>query len=55
MSKMKILMKKNPRFRAGDHARISKYKNVFAKGYASNWSEKNFVVKKIKTQYHGLM
>ena len=55
MSKMKILMKKNPRFRAGDHARISKYKNVFAKGYASNWSEKKFVVKKIKTQYPGLM
>ena len=31
-----------------DHVRISKYKNTFAKGYAPNWSEEIFVVKKIK-------
>ena len=31
----------------GDHVRISKYKNIFAKGYNPNWSvEKSFVVKK---------
>ena len=28
--------------------RISKYKNIFAKGYASNWTEEIFVVEKIK-------
>ena len=28
--------------------RISKFKNVFAKGYTPNWSEEIFVVKKIK-------
>ena len=28
--------------------RISKYKNIFAKGYAPNWSEEIFVIKKIK-------
>ena len=39
---------KDPKFRVGDHARISKYKNIFAKGYASNWSEEIFIVKKIK-------
>ena len=39
---------KDPRFRVGDHVRISKYKNIFAKGYAPNWSEEIFVVEKIK-------
>ena len=40
--------KKDPKFKVGDHVRISKYKNIFAKGYAPNWSEKAFVVSKIK-------
>ena len=39
---------KNPKFEVGDHVRISKYKNIFAKGYAPNWSEEIFVVKKNK-------
>ena len=30
---------KDPKFKVGDHARISKYKNNFAKGYPPNWSE----------------
>ena len=38
--------KKNPNFKVGDHVRISKYKNIFDKGYAPNWSEKIFVAKK---------
>ena len=47
---------KDPRFKAGDHVRISKYKNNFAKGYAPNWSEEIFVVKKNKKiLYLGLM
>ena len=29
--------KKNPKFKVGDNARISKYKNIFAKGYTPNW------------------
>ena len=40
--------KKDPKFKVGDHVRISKYKNIFAKGYAPNWSEELFVVSKIK-------
>ena len=40
--------KKNPKFKVGDHVRISKYKNIFAKGYTPNWSEEVFVVSKIK-------
>ena len=39
--------KKDPKFKVGDHVRISKYKNIFAKGYAPNWSEV-FVINKIK-------
>ena len=30
--------KKDLKFKVGDHVRISKYKNIFAKGYAQNWS-----------------
>ena len=30
------------------HIRISKYKNIFAKGYTTNWSEEVFVITKIK-------
>ena len=39
---------KIPKFKVSDHVRISKYKNIFAKGYTQNWSEEVFVVSKIK-------
>ena len=39
---------KDPKFKVGDHVRISKNKNIFAKGYAPNSSEEIFVVKKTK-------
>ena len=39
---------RDPKFKVGDHVRISKYKNIFAKGYTPNWSEEVFVVSKIK-------
>ena len=42
------LNERNPKFKVGDHVRISKYKNIFAKGYAPNWSEEVFVINKIK-------
>ena len=38
----------DPKFQAGDHVRISKYKNIFAKGYTPNWFEEIFVIEKIK-------
>ena len=34
--------------KVSDHIRISKYKNIFAKGYMPNWSEEKFIIKKIK-------
>ena len=37
---------KGPKFKIGDHVRISKFKNIFAKGYTPNWSEVFFVKKK---------
>ena len=37
-----------PKFKVGDHVRISKYKNTFAKGYSQTWSGEVFVVSKIK-------
>ena len=38
---------KDPKFKVGDHVRISKYKNILAKGYTPNWSEEVFVIKKV--------
>ena len=40
--------KKYPKFKVGDHVRISKYKNIIDKGYTPNWSEEDFLVNKIK-------
>ena len=45
--------KKDPKFKVGDHVRISKYKKKkkkIAKGYTPNWSEEVFVVSKIKNR-----
>ena len=39
---------KDPKLKAGDHVRISKYKNIFAKGYTPNWSEDVFVIKEVE-------
>ena len=40
---------KDPKFKVGDHVKISKHKNTFAKGYTPNWSEEVFVIKKVKS------
>ena len=38
---------KDHKFKVGDHVRISKYKNIFAKGYMPNWSEEVFIINNI--------
>ena len=38
----------DPKFKVDDHVRISKWKNIFAKGYTQNQSEEVFVIKKVK-------
>ena len=37
----KKINKEDPKFKVGDHARISKYKNIFAKDffYGKNWKK----------------
>ena len=39
---------KDPKFKVGDHVRISKYKKIFTKGYTPNCPEDIFVSKEIK-------
>ena len=39
---------KDPKFKVGDHVRISKNKNIFAKGYTPNWSQEVLMIKKVK-------
>ena len=39
---------KDPKFKIGNNVRISKYNNIFAKGYVPNWPEDVFVFSKIK-------
>ena len=39
---------KDPKFKVGDHARMSKYKSIFSKGYVLYWSKEAFVIIKVK-------
>ena len=39
---------KDTEFKVGDHIKISKYKNIFPKGYTPNWSEEVFVIQEVK-------
>ena len=38
---------KDSRFKVGNRVRISKFKNIFAKGYTPNWSNEIFIVDKV--------
>ena len=40
-----------PKFEVGNLVRISKYKNIFEKGYVPNFSEEAFVIKKVKIPF----
>ena len=44
----KEINNKDPKFKIADIVRISKYKNIFAKGWIPNWSEEVFVIKKVE-------
>ena len=47
--------KNEPKYKVGDHVRISKYKNIFAKRYTQNWSEEVFIISKIRIAVTWLM
>ena len=38
---------KDSRFKVGNRVRISRFKNIFAKGYTPNWSKEIFIVDKV--------
>ena len=38
---------KDSRFKVGDRVRISKFKNIFVKGYTPNWSTEIFIINKV--------
>ena len=38
---------KDSKFKVGDRVRIYKFKNIFTKGYTTNWSKKIFIVDKV--------
>ena len=44
----KEVVDKDWKFKVGDHVRIPKYKNIFAKGHTPNWSEEVFIIKNVK-------
>ena len=44
--------KEDLKFKIDDHVRISKYKNIFAKGYVPSWPEEVFVIKMLKILCH---
>ena len=48
LASSKEINDKDPKFKISDVVRISKCKNIFAKGYIPNWSEEIFLIKKFK-------
>ena len=43
---------KTPKYKLGDHVRISKAKGTFEKGYKTNWRTEIFVIKKVIPKRH---
>lgn len=44
----RITWKLKPKFKIGDHLRISKYKHIFYKGYTMNWTTEIFRIRKVQ-------
>ena len=44
--------KEGPKFKVSNHVRISKDKNIFAKGYYPNWTKEVLLLKKLKILCH---
>ena len=38
---------KAPKFKVNDRVRITKYKNIFSKGYTENWSGEIFIINSV--------
>ena len=46
---------KAPKFKINDRVRITKYKNMFSKGYTENWSREIFIVDSVLKLIIGLI
>ena len=53
LSLIKKNKKEDPKFKIGDHVRISNYKNIFVKGYIPNRSEEVLRLKQLKMLFLG--
>ena len=40
-----------PKFKVNDRVRITKYKNIFGKGYNKNWSRETFIINSVLKTY----
>ena len=38
---------KAPKFKVNDRVRITKYKEIFSKGYIKNWSKETFIINSV--------
>ena len=38
---------KGPKFKVNDRVRITKYKNIFSKGYTENWLREKFIINSV--------
>ncbi|XP_043471971.1 uncharacterized protein LOC122504789 [Leptopilina heterotoma] len=47
--KLRRIPLKRSKFKVGDRFRVSKYKNIFEKGYTPNWTTEIFTVDKVKS------
>ena len=48
MLNLVLMLNTLSKFQVGDHIRIPKYKNIFAKGYTPDWLKRSICNKKIK-------
>ena len=46
---------KDPKFKVGGRAGISKYRNIYVKDYVTNWSEEVFMIKYVTCRGHMLI
>ncbi|XP_043476190.1 uncharacterized protein LOC122507506 [Leptopilina heterotoma] len=47
ISKLRKIPLRQPKYKIGDKVRVSKYKNVFEKGYTPNWTTEIFTVDQV--------
>ncbi|XP_043468588.1 uncharacterized protein LOC122502541 [Leptopilina heterotoma] len=47
--KLRRIPLKRSKFKVGDRVRVSKFKNIFEKGYTPNWTTEVFTVDKVKS------